>query len=134
LRLIACDDRRGLWQLPTTAQRAFKVLPPHHRVVERTFAWISKHRRSVRDYERLPEHHEAMVKWAMIALMGPRPARQPRPRSRPAPPWPSPSPQPHDLNYQTSQLADWPAARVAARVFKAIRPLASCSKARWFSS
>jgi len=41
-------------------------------VVERTFAWISKHRRCVRDYERLPEHHEAVIKWAMIALMARR--------------------------------------------------------------
>jgi transposase len=38
-------------------------------VVERTLAWISKHRRTVRDYERLPASHEAMVLWAMIALM-----------------------------------------------------------------
>jgi putative transposase len=55
---------------------AFEVLPRRW-VVERTFAWISKHRRCVRDYERLPEHHEAMVKWAMIALMARRLARQP---------------------------------------------------------
>ena len=46
----------------------FKVLPRRW-VVERTLAWISKHRRTVRDYERLPESHEAMVLWAMIALM-----------------------------------------------------------------
>ena len=38
-------------------------------VVERTFAWISKHRRTVRDYEHLPATHEAMILWAMIALM-----------------------------------------------------------------
>ena len=30
------------------------------------------HRRCVRDYERLPASHEAMVLWAMIALMTPR--------------------------------------------------------------
>jgi len=24
---------------------------------------ISKHRRTVRDYERLPDHHQAMVTW-----------------------------------------------------------------------
>jgi transposase len=53
---------------------AFEVLPRRW-VVERTFAWISKHRRCVRDYERLPEHHEAMIKWAMIALMARRLAR-----------------------------------------------------------
>jgi hypothetical protein len=37
--------------------------------VERTFAWISEHRRTVRDYERLPASHEAMILWAMTALM-----------------------------------------------------------------
>ena len=41
-------------------------------MVERTFAWISKHRRTVRDYERLPASHEAMILWAMIALMSRR--------------------------------------------------------------
>jgi transposase len=47
---------------------AFEVLPRRW-VVERTFAWISKHRRTVRDYEHLPASHEAMILWAMIALM-----------------------------------------------------------------
>ena len=47
---------------------AFEVLPRRW-VVERTFAWISKHRRTVRDYERLPASHEAMILWAMTALM-----------------------------------------------------------------
>jgi transposase len=59
-------------------QSTFKVLPRRW-VVERTFAWISKHRRTVRDYERLPAHHEAMVKWAMIAVMTRRLARRRRP-------------------------------------------------------
>ncbi|GGP50632.1 transposase [Saccharothrix coeruleofusca] len=36
-------------------------------VVERTPAWITGHRRCVRDYERL-RHHEAMVRWAMIRI------------------------------------------------------------------
>jgi putative transposase len=61
---------------------AFEVLPRRW-VVERTFAWISKHRRCVRDYERLPEHHEAMIKWAMIALMARRLARH-TPAAQPA--------------------------------------------------
>ncbi len=64
------QDRDGarplLWHTHT-----FQVLPRRW-VVERTFAWISKHRRCVRDYERLPEHHEAVIKWAMIALMARR--------------------------------------------------------------
>ena len=50
---------------------AFEVLPRRW-VVERTFAWISKHRRTVRDYERLPASHEAMILRAMIALMSHR--------------------------------------------------------------
>jgi transposase len=52
----------------------FKVLPRRW-VVERTFAWISKYRRCVRDYETLPEHHEAMVHIAMIMTMSRRLAR-----------------------------------------------------------
>ena len=49
-------------------QTGFVVL--HRRwVVERTLAWINRHRRCVRDYERLPEHHEAFVRWAMIRTM-----------------------------------------------------------------
>jgi len=59
-------------------QSTFEVLPRRW-VVERTFAWIAKHRRTVRDYERLPAHHEAMVKWAMIAVMTRRLARKRRP-------------------------------------------------------
>ena len=33
-------------------------------------------RRTIRDYERLPEHHEAMVYWPMIIIMGRRLARR----------------------------------------------------------
>ncbi|ASU81105.1 IS5 family transposase [Actinopolyspora erythraea] len=46
-------------------QTRFVVLPRRW-VVERTLAWINQHRRCVRDYERLPDHHEAFVRWAMI--------------------------------------------------------------------
>ena len=44
------------------------VVLPRRWVVERTLAWIAGHRRCVRDYERLPEHHEAMVRWTMIRI------------------------------------------------------------------
>jgi hypothetical protein len=37
--------------------------------VERVLTWIRGHRRRARDYERRPASHEAMVLWAMIALM-----------------------------------------------------------------
>jgi putative transposase len=36
---------------------------------ERTLSWISRCRGTVRDYERHPEHHAAMVQWAMVILM-----------------------------------------------------------------
>jgi len=61
-------------------QRGFAVLPRRW-VVERTLAWLTAHRRLARDYERLPEHAEAWVKWAMIGLMtrrlAPAPGRKP---------------------------------------------------------
>lgn len=60
--------------------KTFQVLPRRW-VVERTFAWITKCRRLDHDYERLPEHSEAMIKWAMIGLMtrrlAPAPGRRP---------------------------------------------------------
>ncbi|HST90891.1 MAG TPA: IS5 family transposase [Brevundimonas sp.] len=55
-------------------QTTFVVL--HRRwAVERTFSWINRCRRTVRDYERLPQHHAAMVQWAMITIMTRRLAR-----------------------------------------------------------
>lgn len=60
--------------------KTFQVLPRRW-VVERTFAWIVKCRRLDHDYERLPDHSEAMIKWAMIGLMtrrlAPAPGRRP---------------------------------------------------------
>jgi transposase len=52
----------------------FKVLPRRW-VAERTLAWINRHRRTVRDCERLPAHHETCVYWAMIIVMTRRLAR-----------------------------------------------------------
>lgn len=52
----------------------FAVLP-HRWVVERTFAWISKYRRCVRDYETRPDSHETMIHISMIMLMSRRLAR-----------------------------------------------------------
>jgi transposase len=60
--------------------KTFHVLPRRW-VVDRTFAWMSRCRRLAHDYERLPEHSEAMIKWAMIGLMtrrlAPAPGRRP---------------------------------------------------------
>jgi transposase len=63
---------------------AFQVLPRRW-VVERTFAWISRYRRTVRDYERFPDHHRAMVTWAMTTVMTRRLARRHRPVRTPTP-------------------------------------------------
>jgi transposase len=49
----------------------FQVLPRRW-VVERTLGWITRHRRCVRDYERLPQHHAAMVRWSMIRITSQR--------------------------------------------------------------
>jgi transposase len=49
-------------------QIGFQVLPRRW-VVERTLSWISRCRRTVRDYERRPEHHAAIVQWSMIIIM-----------------------------------------------------------------
>jgi transposase len=63
----------------------FKVLPRRW-VVERTFGWIMKHRRCVRDYERLPQHHQTYLYWSMIHVMAARIARyRPPPPSAPVP-------------------------------------------------
>jgi putative transposase len=49
-------------------QKGFAVLPRRW-VVERTFAWLGRNRRLSKDYEALPETHEAWVHLAMIHLM-----------------------------------------------------------------
>ncbi|MEV5598959.1 IS5 family transposase [Streptomyces sp. NPDC052496] len=51
--------------------KGFVVLPLRWRV-ERTFGWVMKARRNVRDYERLPQVSEAHLTWALITLMGRR--------------------------------------------------------------
>jgi putative transposase len=61
----------------------FQVLPRRW-VVERTLAWITRHRRTVRDYERLPAHHETYVYWSMIIVMTRRLARNAASTSAPA--------------------------------------------------
>ncbi len=61
-------------------QNGFAVLPRRW-VVERTLSWLMRCRGLVRDDERLPDSHEAMVKWAMIGLitrrLAPEPGRRP---------------------------------------------------------
>jgi transposase len=55
-------------------QRGFAVIP-HRWAVERTFAWLTAHRRLARDYERHPAHSEAMIRWAAINTITRRIAR-----------------------------------------------------------
>jgi transposase len=64
-------------------------VPPRRWVVERTLSWITRHRRTVRDCERQPAHHETCVYWAMIIVMSRRLAHQHRrtkPSGQPRPP------------------------------------------------
>ena len=49
----------------------FVVLPKRW-IVERTFAWLTRHRRHARDYEKLPASSEALIQIAMIGLMARR--------------------------------------------------------------
>lgn len=48
-------------------QKGFQVLPKRW-VIERTFAWINRHRRMARDYERLTETSESFIYIVMIRL------------------------------------------------------------------
>ncbi len=52
----------------------FQVLPRRW-VVERTLSWITRCRRTIRDYERLAARHETYVYWSMIIVMTRRLAR-----------------------------------------------------------
>ena len=87
--------------------RTFNVLPRRW-VVERTFGWIMKHRRCVRDYERLPDHHETYLYWSMIHIMAARLAPAP---IAPAPA-PAPAPRscyrPHEVVKQALKLVLYP--------------------------
>jgi transposase len=55
-------------------QRGFAVIPRRW-AVERTFAWITAHRRLARDYERHTAVSEAMIRWAAINTITRRIAR-----------------------------------------------------------
>jgi putative transposase len=63
------------WLLQTVLRpvgvNGFVVLPKRW-IVERTFAWIARHRRHSKDYERNSETSEAMIYVAMISLLSRR--------------------------------------------------------------
>jgi transposase len=66
---------RLLVEIVQRPQLPYFTVLPRRWVVERTLAWITGHRRCVRDYERLRHHHEAMVRWSMIRITSRRLAR-----------------------------------------------------------
>src|SRR4051794_25929467 len=69
------DDRETITS-GSAGGRAEKGLPSRHLAARPThLPGISKRRRCVRDYETLPEHHEAVVHIAMIMTMSRRLAR-----------------------------------------------------------
>jgi hypothetical protein len=78
-------------------------MPARRWVVERTLAWITRCRRTVRYYERLPERHETIVYWAMVITMSRLLAR----RSQPA--------QPRRLRFPDRDERRGTARRVGAR-------------------
>ena len=57
-----------------TAPHSFQVLR-RRCVIERTFGWLMRYRRLVRDYERRTDHAEAMIYWATVIIMTRRLAR-----------------------------------------------------------
>jgi hypothetical protein len=65
-----------------TSPHAFRVVKRRW-VVERTFGWLMRYRRLARDYERRPEHHEAMAWWATVFIMTKRLARYETGQSQP---------------------------------------------------
>jgi transposase len=69
-RWVRCPAGQEPPPLPT----GFQVLPRRW-VVERTFAWLGRHRRLSKDYEALPETEEAWIYLAMARLMAARLAR-----------------------------------------------------------
>lgn len=63
--------------------QGFQVLPRRW-VVERSFAWLLRSRRLVRDYERRTDTSESIILWSMTMLMSRRLATQRQQRRAPA--------------------------------------------------
>jgi len=60
----------SIWKssAPSADKKAF-VVQPHRWIVERSFAWLTKCRRLVKDYERLIAHSAAFIRLVFINLM-----------------------------------------------------------------
>jgi transposase len=70
-RVAKAVAETGCWRLEIVKRselHKFVVLPKRW-IVERTFAWISRHRRLARDFERHARTVAAFVRLAMIRLM-----------------------------------------------------------------
>jgi putative transposase len=70
-QLVSWARTWGGWALEIVRRsqpHAFEVLPRRW-VVERTFAWLGRHRRLAKDYEALPQTSEALIHLAMVNLM-----------------------------------------------------------------
>ena len=70
-KMAATVAKTGTWKLEIvkrTELHRFVVLPKRW-VVERTFAWISRNRRLMRDFERYARTVAAFVRLAMIRIM-----------------------------------------------------------------
>lgn len=78
-QLIAWVETICGWLLSIVKRTSpgFQVLPKRW-IVERTFAWLTRYRRTARDYELRPETVEAMTYAAMVHLMIRRFAKQQR--------------------------------------------------------
>jgi putative transposase len=69
--LIEWAQSFGGWVLQIVhrvQEHRFEALPRRW-VVERTLAWLGRHRRLAKDYEALPETSEALIHIAMVYLM-----------------------------------------------------------------
>jgi putative transposase len=90
LQVLFADSAYGRNQLPLWVQSTFGwvlqtvlrpagvkgfVVLPKRWVVERTFAWLARHRRHSKDYERTTSSSEALIYAAMISLMSKRLAK-----------------------------------------------------------
>lgn len=91
LKVVFADSAYGKCGIPDWVQTACRLLlqtvlrPVHAKgfvvlpkrwIVERTFAWMNRHRRLSKDYERLTETSETVIYIAMIDLMSRRLAKR----------------------------------------------------------